>query len=172
MSKVIIFSRSFPSNHIHGGHPTYFVEQFMNSIYPLNYEKRALAQQLLTSPMVFLDMSILTLKHHTIRAGHKWKSGQTFSPRFWSGKPYASKQFTICEDVVIQKVYNFSIDKSGEEWYIEGTPLTKYEKRILAANDGLTFEALVSWLPKPFSGQIICWTENVNYQDLFNNQKL
>lgn len=44
---------------------------------------------------VGLDDTISDQKHHTIRAGNRFKTGDYFSPRVWSGSPYNSKQLNM-----------------------------------------------------------------------------
>lgn len=76
MSKVITFSRVFPSDHPRKGEPTFFVEKLYNSLYGRNNLKGY-------PPGIFIDDSIRDIKVHTIRSGHRWKVGDKFSP-FWS----------------------------------------------------------------------------------------
>ena len=107
MSKVITFSRNFPSYHPKKGAPTYFVEKVLKSIdekHQLNVWNR--------SDLSFINQWALTEckpKHHTIRAGNRWKVGDKFSPRVWSDKPYKSKQITIAPDIEIKQIYLFAI---------------------------------------------------------------
>lgn len=107
-------------------------------------------------------------KHHTIRAGHRWKAGENFSPRVWSGRPYASKMITIAPDIEIKKVWDFEIKEDGCV-FIDGE-LYAYSSStdalmVLAHNDGLELGDFIAWFkyPKPFSGQIICWDDSVDY---------
>jgi hypothetical protein len=100
-------------------------------------------------------------KYHTIRAGNRWKVGETFSARIWSGKPYRSKQVEFAQ-LPIKKIWNIEFDENGVI-AIDGFYTDKdYE---IAMNDGLAEDDFYSWFPmgKPFKGQIICWNENVNY---------
>ncbi len=110
-------------------------------------------------------------KHHTIRAGSRFKVGDKFSPRVWSGKPYNSKQIIIAPDIEVKKVFEIGIysgiviDKKGfcEAYnYKPSENLTK-----LSSNDGLSVQDMLDWFQvekkKEFTGQIICWNENVNY---------
>lgn len=45
-------------------------------------------------------------KEHTIRKGKRWKVGDKFSPRIWSGKPYKSKQIILAPDTEIKQVFD------------------------------------------------------------------
>jgi hypothetical protein len=174
MSKVIIFSRTFPAYHPKAGQPTYFVEKMWN-----DFEKRGIEinYKLICDLNLDKDVKILwdfwvdidrelAYKHHTIRAGNRWKVGDKFSPRVWSGKPYNSKQIIIAPDIEIKKVWDFEMDLNGL-YSINGKYFS--DSRLLAKNDGLSRMDLFYWLmksfdnPKPFKGQIICWNENINY---------
>ena len=93
MSRVITFSRHYPSYHPRKGELTYFEYKVCRSIWDLK---------------LFSDSDLIYYpdfpayvayghppKCHTIRAGHRFKPGDWFSPRVWSGKPYNSKQIII-----------------------------------------------------------------------------
>lgn len=111
-------------------------------------------------------------KNHTIRAGNRWKEGDWFSPRFWSGKPYASKQVNFVPDLGIQikKTWPFEVDENGVA-SLDGSYLFGEEdENELAKNDGLTLQDFNDWLLMPcykkskaFSGQIICWNPEIEY---------
>lgn len=93
-------------------------------------------------------------KHHTIRNGNRWKVGDKFSPRVWSGKPYASKQIAIAPDIEIKKIWDFEIKDA--EYYLNGKALSLGDLKIVAENDGLTVDELECWFNvKEFSGQIM-----------------
>lgn len=172
MSKVITFSRYFPKGHPRAGEPTYFVGKILISlnnqdwdiVHDKNNPEKSLFELLpidLTYPMRNPNP-----KFHTIRAGNRWKVGDKFSPRVWSGKPYNSPQIIIAPDIEIKKVFQFTI--SGGEFWIndniyDGMNIDFLEQ--IAANDGLTRCDLLDWFkyPKPFQGQIICWNESINY---------
>lgn len=158
MSKVITFSRVFPSYHPKKGDPTYFVEKLLSSI---NYKYYDEYRQF--NPRLSVDS--FEPKHHTIRAGHRWKVGDKFSPRAWSGKPYNSKQIIIAPDVEIKKIWDIGLIIRGDfkEFYCGDCDLTGTSISLLAKNDGLEINDLFNWFNKPFEGQIICWNENIKY---------
>lgn len=79
MSKVITFSRYFPKGHPRAGEETYFVEQIYNSIFSLNDWSDAPEQD--EDYIIPLNLDIIGIKHHTIRAGNRWKVGDKFSPQ-------------------------------------------------------------------------------------------
>ena len=156
------FSRYFPAYHPRKGEPTYFVEQIWNSLNELKLpvpKNKDLPHDFMWS---ILPLSNYGAKHHTIRAGNRWKVGDKFSPRVWSGKPYNSKQIIIAPDIEIKKVWNFEIKDS--EVNINGF-LYNGKTKDLIKNDGLEEMDFWNWFqfPNPFSGQIICWNENINY---------
>ncbi len=112
--------------------------------------------------------NIYTPKLHTIRSGSRWKAGDKFSPRVWSGKPYNSKQIIIAPDLEVKKVFDFHMDLNGV-YSINGKYLDSGVDYVLAINDGLTEEDMFHWFmpnyskPKEFTGQIICWSDKVEY---------
>lgn len=165
MAKVITFSRTFPSYHPRKGEPTFFLEKFWSSIGMKNEE---IISQFIW-PSDWFDQKHQP-KHHTIRLGHRFKVGDWFSPRVWSGKPYKSKQIIISPDIQVKKTWNLEIDEAGV-WAIglPGTQL-KYtddkQDSEIALNDGLSEQDLYWWFKdskKPLAGQIICWNENIEY---------
>lgn len=78
MSKVITFSRTFPAYHPKAGQPTYFVEKFWESIYLEKSDSEWLSACKRFNFNVGLH-GIYSPKHHTIRAGKRWKVGDKFS---------------------------------------------------------------------------------------------
>lgn len=163
MARVITFSVVFPSYHPKAGNPTCFVNMILHSvdfhgiykvIHGCNWPDGSFAK-----------------KNHTIRKGNRWKAGDKFSPRIWTGKPYNSLQQTFFEDIEIKKVWTIEIWKDGEYTHA-GIPEGDGQYRLvsladLAKNDGLSIQDLIDWFNvkegKPFVGQIICWSENVEY---------
>lgn len=194
MSRVITFSTKFPSYHPRAGEPTYFVEKLWSGMQSFDYKDRlhevsaANYRDVLGKNWDGYDEMVtrvraglttpFTPKRHTIRAGHRWKVGDCFSPRVWSGKPYRSPMITIAPDIQVKKVWDFTVkeyedDKYDDVWYIDfgrysipdAMPFTYSIMPMVAKNDGLSLEDFLSWFkfPQPFSGQIICWDESVDY---------
>lgn len=177
MSKVITFSRTFPAYHPKAGHPTNFVEKILQSLSKERIFNKA--PDLYFNPDAV--MKVFPPKYHTIRSGNRFKVGDKFSPRIWSGKPYLSKQIIIAPDIEIKKVWNFEIKNEfqGDGWYnffyLNGKHQTNNNLEIISKNDGLTFEEMVHWFKANdgffsgkeykcnFKGQIICWNENIYY---------
>lgn len=181
MSRIITFSRQYPSYHPKRGQSTYFVEMIQNSLCSMNLPM----YDGIDPPLSFLDSLTkqnVGYKHHTIRAGHRWKSGDWFKPVVWgtdinpkSGRsgPYHSKQITFAPDIHVQKTWD--IDIHGTDWYLDGrheyTTGWSISKEAIAGNDGLSFIDFCDWFTlspdfkkkQEFFGQIICWNENINY---------
>ncbi len=181
MSKIITFSRQFPTYHPRAGEPTYFVEKFWMSL--IEQGEISLSKCCSLSRQTNIgnfDMNNLrkadfTRKYHTIRAGNRFKIGDKFSPRIWgtdinpkSGKsgPYQYKMITISPDIEIKKLFDFEIIDGLI--FIEDViySLGKDKEGVnLSLNDGLEHADFLAWFkyPKPFKGQIICWNDTINY---------
>ena len=165
MSRVIIFSRMFPSYHPKKGEPTFFVEKIYKSLYLMKAVPKEIVEAF---NFEIMNDDAVAPKHHTIRAGNRWKVGDNFSPRVWSGKPYQSKQVTIASDIEIKKIWTFEISVSGYYSLNENYKPYLTAKQIIeiAKNDGLDINDFFAWFEKtkrPFLGQVICWNENINY---------
>jgi len=169
MSKVMTFSRAFPAYHPKKGQPTGFVEKILYGLIKEGFE--GCGTELLKHPIV--DTSALNpdeIKWHTIRAGNRWKVGDWFSPRVWSGKPYNSPMITIAPDIQVKKTFDFQV-MPGIYWlngrWRDGEIESHHELlETIASNDGLSKYDLLHWFKefnKPFKGQIICWNDKINY---------
>ncbi len=188
MSKAITFSRQFPSHHLRAGEPTLFVERIWQSIRP-KYED--LPRELLQERRNWrlgVDWDRKP-KHHTIRAGNRWKVGDKFSPRIWrlpGGRfTKGNQQITFAPDIEIKRVWDLKVWKFANErkavfmvnnksigWWHKSNDHELIDCKIqeLAHNDGVTFYDLISWLGMDkskraeFSGQILCWNDQIDYQ--------
>ena len=168
-------SRYFPKGHINEGEPTYFVEKILNSIEidfttnkyvgllnELNPNmKSQLADFLFDSGFNYKEYG---LKHHTIRKGNKVKVGDFIQFYVWSGKPYHSKWIKPFPPIEVIKVWNFEKDLISDNWYLDGLEMSSAQRIDLAINDGLDYKDLLAWFKEPFSGQIICWNDSINYK--------
>jgi hypothetical protein len=184
MSKVMTFSRAFPSYHPRKGEPTYFVEKILKGLSIPNYWRRFDESNITANTVDFIrnfNHKESGIKGHTIRAGHRFKVGDKFSPRVWSGKPYASKQIIIAPDIEVKKVWDYEIKNEFQGdgfynfFYLNGIFQTWKEIEGISKNDGLELEDFVHWFKAndgyflgkeykcSFDGQIICWDENINY---------
>lgn len=155
--KVITFSRNFPAYHPRKGEPTYFVEKIWAGLADSTDRVQG------SVDMDFHQYYNGVPKWHTIRAGNRWKVGDWFSPRFWSGKPYASKQSLITEPLEIKKIWNFEF--YGMTIWLNDKVLNTLEVSEIAKNDGLSYVDFISWFKKslPFKGQIISWSDKIKY---------
>ncbi len=162
------FARYFPKTHPNVGVPTYFVEKIYKSLYVVKSIPAELVNDF--NYLIMNDDNFLP-KNHTIRKGNRWKIGDKFSPRVWSGKPYNSKQITIAPDIIITKIYDIRIlvldfGRLSLQCVItiDGKPFDRIED--LAMNDGLHIDDFLNWFlnkkSETFSGQIICW-KDLNY---------
>lgn len=164
--RVITFSRTFPAKHPRKGEPTYFVEKIWAGLADKTDRMQG------SVDMDFHEYYNGIPKWHTIRAGNRWKVGDFFSPRYWTGKPYASKQALITEPLEIKKIWAIRIMRN---WvWIKDKKFSDFEftNQIvsLARNDGLEIKDFWNWFdahPKMkkegFSGQILCWNEAIEY---------
>lgn len=184
------FSGVFPSYHPRRHNKTNFVEKIHYSIWNnvsdeyidmidfIRSANKHLPPNLVNHYIYTLDMETrFEPKHHTIRAGHRWKVGDKFSPRVWSGQPYKSKQIIIAPDIEVKKVWTFDVVKDGDYVMaaIDRWPFYEENKdfvtnvegfETLSKNDGLSVPDLKAWFkwPKPTGEmQIICWNESINY---------
>ncbi len=162
--RVITFSTKFPIKHPKKGICTFFMEGILNS---LGYNIHNVPKE---SRRVINDFAMMegSKKHHTIRAGNRWKVGDLFSPRIWSDKPYASKQIEFAPPIEIKKIFEFDI--TDWEYIINGKTLNGEELSEVAKNDGLNINDFEQWFachPKKkgetMNCQILCWNENINY---------
>jgi hypothetical protein len=186
MSKVIVFSRTFPKGHEREGEPTYFVEKIWHALRLERLEEGELINYIymysellgkgkLLSDEYLKDLKDLFPKWHTIRQGNRFKKGDKFSPRVWTGKPYRSKQLIIAPDLEVKDVFHFVINPDASLIVgvkREGAELFTYHfhmgkaTEVIADNNGLSLVDFASWFgdfKKPFVGQIICWTDKLNY---------
>jgi len=183
MSKIITFSKYFPSYHEKAGQTTCFIQKILNQIGVdvdekeyldklLSLNNESLSNDKLVYTDIFLFWKTLTVrniktdKKHTIRAGKRFKAKELFSPRVWSKKPYNSPQIIFWDDVLIEKVISFEISEDRGRTFVYGDKqVMPIQRSMIAMNDGLTLNDFDNWFkhPKPFSGQIICWDKDLDY---------
>lgn len=154
--RVLTFSKYFPAKHPKAGRPTFFVEKIFSAL-----------THIIPSPTITPDFNWAQFqdcdlpKYHTIRAGNRWKVGDKFSARVWSGAPYRSKQTEFAQ-IEVKDAIPFQIDYAG---YWLNDKYLEYEQLIqVAKNDGLSPLEFIDWFeihPKKqalgFTGQVICW---------------
>lgn len=168
------FSRFFPAHHPKKGQPTEFVEKIWESLYPDIVGWSGFGE-LCQQFNVGLN-NIYPPKHHTIRAGNRWKVGDWFVPKVWgddvnpkSGRkgPYHSKQITIGPPIEVKRVWDFELRplENGSVIFINDKLRWGQMASVVAKNDGLSVEDFKAWFKwgKPFKGQIICWNDQIEY---------
>jgi hypothetical protein len=182
--KVLTFSRQFPAGHPKAGQPTEFVEKILLGL--LHSEEITTGRCIELARSVFdKDHPLCSynairgyvcspLKFHTIRSGSRWKAGEMASLRVWSDKPYRSKQIEFAQ-VEIVKVWEIEITivNGAIGIKINGVSVKGLAGPGIAKNDGLEWIDFVNWFnihPKKkhqvFTGQIISWSDKVNYDTL------
>lgn len=189
MSKVITFSRAYPSYHPRKGEPTYFVEKIWEGLNRnqhtaddwRSWNVKQLEDAIPDCVNNYAGHNYIP-KHHTIRSGHRWKEGDWFQPAVWgnninpkSGRsgPYHSKQIKFAPEIQVKKTWD--LDIHGTDWYLDGRHeyTTGWDVSIetIAANDGLLPIDFYDWFTlspdfkkkEEFFGQIICWNEAIEY---------
>lgn len=190
MSKVITFSTKYPPYHPKKGNPTYFAEGILKSINELDLISDPDALHECVNNYYHLNdelnpYDLTKVKYTTIRAGHRFKAGDKFSPRVWGNDinpkserrgPYHSKQIIIAPDITIVKTWDILIEELNEKENGIGLLFTigGNEQNMpihIAKNDGLEKQDFIDWFTlsptfkkkKLFDGQIICWNKNINY---------
>lgn len=183
MAKVITVSQKFPAHHPKAGQPTHFVEKTWCSLGGVldEYRKPWENYQDFHNSILW-SYRMYGSKHHTVRLGRRWKTGDMASIRTWGtdvnpksnrSGPYHSKQIVLAPDVEVTVTnviisydpYNFQpiriiTDTSNQH--------TLIHPRKLAENDGLELDDFKAWFfPKEknqaIEAQIICWNKNIKY---------
>lgn len=83
--RVLTFSTVFPQGHPRVSQPTFFVEQILNSVMPRCENGIINRNDIPPTILPYINDFVLhdgvTKKHHTIRAGNRWKPGDIASLR-------------------------------------------------------------------------------------------
>lgn len=182
MAKVITVSQKFPESHPKKGQPTYFVEKIWCSLGGVQDQyRRPFENYKDFKKSILWGYRMHGDKHHTVRLGRRWKTGDMASIRVWGtdinpktnrSGPYHSKQIIIAPDV---EVIVTNIVISCEPLNFQSMKITNianeftliYSKE-LANNDGLELDDFENWFnPKgkkmEIEAQIICWNKNIKY---------
>lgn len=135
-------SRTFPATHPRKGDDTNFVDQILKE------DKRHTCRG---------NYALWYKRSLEVQAGRA-----IISLRYWSGKPYASKQveFCILNWIHVQKVHVYQIKRSDEiyrliygktktEIFIEDSLKPLRNPFIFAAHDGLSIQDFNAWFKKP-----------------------
>jgi len=149
---VLTVSRKFPATHPEKGKPTLFVEKVLNALIPFGLIDNSNTKQ---HQLEFTGKD----KIHTIRGNYElWKKridevkkgNAVLSLRYWSGKPYKSKQVEFAgldqmSDIGVQKLIfknsDFNLPMiAGKDLYMCIDSM--------AYNDGLNDKDFRSWFEK------------------------
>lgn len=148
--RQIMFSKTFPAYHPRKGELTNFASGICKNVYGKDFA---------------LDLPEVPEKLHTIRAGQNWKVGDQFVPKMWSGRPYHTKPVPFLNPLTVKNVFKFRITAKGD-YLVNGKKQSVAQLTEIAKNDGFTnLDDFELWFSKEktFNGQIICWSDNVNY---------
>lgn len=159
--RVLMLAKTFPAYHVRKGEPTEFVDSYFRHLQEI-YLKDTLG-----GVGVHIHQKV---KKHTMRTGHRWRTGDIADVREWSGAPYRTKQVKLFE-AKIERVYSVEIyrneDRQELHVVIGGKQYGEEILPLLAANDGLSLDDFMSWFryfKQPFDGQIICFTKRSLYK--------
>ena len=171
--KDIKFSPFFQKTHPCAGQPTYFIEKIWRYLID-SCTDPAEKKELQTISFFYLNqfdrelwdvskIDSMSNKSHTIRKGHRFKAGEYFAPKVWTGKPYRSKTYQFAPAIEIKKVFDFKI--TNNQVLIDGMLYATLDLNRVAKNDGLRLCDFFDWFqfPKDFDGQIICWNDQISY---------
>ena len=115
--KDIKFSTVFPKHHVREGQPTHFVEKIWTALMEQPEIKVSLFDVVdcakLSEAHRNFHANDYKPKRTTIRAGHRWKKGDFFVPKIWTGRPYWSTPIAICDPLEILDVDTFSTRADG-----------------------------------------------------------
>lgn len=186
MTKIRTLTRSFLQEHPMQGDPTQFVESFLNSLY-VDYKSENYLNKLFqlnnrnikrkkikANDLIQIHASLTHsnyFKGHTIRGGKHFTALEKISIRCWQDKAYLSPQIILWDDIPVKQVWDFERieeavegELNTEEFFINGKKIkTIAELEQLANNDGLLLRHFHWWFNKPITGQVICWSDEINY---------
>lgn len=135
---VLTFSRQFPAYHPEAGKDTNFVESILNG------KKQTTIRG--------------NLQRWRIIRSQLKKGTHILSLRYWSGKPYRSKQveFARCTSIDTHRVFITNDDHNGFEMSVNSIYRNQSVIEQIAAHEGLTVDDFTAWFPQEeFSGAMI-----------------
>lgn len=159
VNKTILLSTRYLQGHVNAGKPTFFVEKLYNALGNYDWDELPVPAEIYHS----LSQGLVGKKYHTIRKGNRFATGDVVKIKIWSGQPYKSKQITVHPGLKVKKVWHF--ETNGTWFKINGRLLNDTEITHLALADGLTPSNFRAWFCGPFTGQIVCWSDVVNYEN-------
>ena len=176
MARVITLARQYLQGHPKAGKPTFFVSSVWNSMYYDDAPHEVRCNPAFAEDWIkWLDDDCEYKKHHTIRFGRRWKTGDKASLRVWSGIPYRSPQIAITPDVIL-KVSNIEVDYDKGSIYsldwlgieICTLDINDPDLQFLSANDGLSPQDFLDWFQVGkkkgvHEAQILIWGDVKEY---------
>lgn len=184
MKRHVMFSRKFPAKHPRAGEPTHFMEKILNGLpdevlHPwVKIADWKALHKLADAHNAHSIYEEEPDKHHTIRAGKSWKVGDILIPCMWEleGGRFTkgNKKIQCAPELEVVKVWDIEIeyysisalrDCEAIKVVLDGT-MMGYGQVHLAENDGLGYKDFRNWFmmdKKSFSGQVICWNNEVEY---------
>ena len=153
---VLTVSRNFPKTHKRHGELTHFVEKILVGQYDKNENFYLQDTKAEFDREIFFECR--NPKIHTIRTNYKFWSKRiaeiqngnaVLSVRYWSGKPYNSKQVEICQldkdsGCGVQELEFFNSNLS-DPVVMSSTNNPHLTREQLAKNDGLSLEEFKEW---------------------------
>ena len=160
---VLTVSRYFPKTHKRAGEHTNFIEKILVGQYDKNDNFYLQDTQADFDREIFFECR--NPKIHTIRSNFDlWskriseiqKGNAVLSIRYWSGKPYNSKQVEICQldknsGIGVQSIClkpKCILEDSVELFSIDNNFNNPLNLAFVSKNDGLSFEDFKEWFKK------------------------
>jgi hypothetical protein len=151
---VITVSRTFPKTHARAGENTYFVQKIRNALHDYKESSVDCYDENGNETCVL----IRERKIHTIRGNYElWekrmaevqKGNAVISLRYWSGKPYNSKQVEICQldkgsGCGVQEL-SFLNSNFSDPIVLQSKHNPHLTRDMLAINDGLSLDDFKEW---------------------------
>ena len=141
---VITISRNFPAKHQRKGEQTNFNYQILNAVWREHNMSTVYPQYGVKLHTIRSNYAIWSKRFKQIEAGKA-----CLSIRYWTGKPYRSKQTEICkltkeDGIGLQRLefYNGCLQQP-----ILSSGMT-IRAELIAKNDGLTFDSWHEWFIK------------------------
>lgn len=141
---VLILSRTFHAKHPRKGEITNFDIQLLNAIWSAHNMNCVVPKYGMKLHTIRCNYDLWRKRFKQIDAGKA-----VLSIRYWTGKPYHSKQEEICkltrDDGIGLQVLNFYNGCLQQPIISSGMTI---KAELLAKNDGLSFESWQEWLRK------------------------
>ncbi len=156
----LTFSTKYPAYHPKKGSETFFIEKIWSFLITIkkNYHPTEWDQFRDVHDFNHFSAKDFQPKLHTIREGHRFKVGDVFVPKFWSGRPYWSKPIQFAPPITVVQTYDFN--KSLRTHRVNDKLINCLDLQLIAENDGLNYNDFKAWFNKDqFDGQIICFSE-------------